>query len=263
MAEAETDLWDLTMKASWALMKAPQYEGRSSSSQERDIAMRLRESIRFRQSGVRFHQQQLLPLSEFHRKRLPSKDFHFDPQVMFAATWQLQYLFDDIVFSVISGFDYLANAVWFGFHRSNHWRRKWNRLVQVLRDPEVERRMTGGVRMHDSATARAVLEAHSAIVDSLYGYRSDLIHVAIDSSGASASMNWGQEGDLSYGLLVTAPENFLKNCGKGVGLADSSEASLLDAAEALVRTSEGHNRAILMALCADLDPDNLPLSIVG
>lgn len=118
MTDKGSDLWDLALKASWALMKAPQYEGRSSTKEERDIAMLLRDSIRFRHSAARFHRDQVQPLNEHHRAKLPGPDIRLDPQVMFGATWQLQYLFDDVVFNIISGFDYVANAVWFGFHRS-------------------------------------------------------------------------------------------------------------------------------------------------
>lgn len=122
--------------------------------------------------------------------------------------------------------------------------------------------MTGAVRMDGSETQRAVVSAHEDLVDNLYGYRSDLIHVSIDASGASASMAFDQ-GAVSYQLDVTAPKNFMKRCAKGVGLEHGEAPSLLAAADALIATSERHSAAILTALCNDLDPDNQPLSIVG
>lgn len=241
-------------------MKSPQYRGRTASRQERETAILLRESIRFRISALQFHLQQIPPMAEHHRQTLAARGPDLDTQVIFSASWQQQYVFDDLVFHAISAFDYIANAVWLGFHGTNHWRRKWNLLVRAARDADVEANLAGASRINGTPTGREILSAHTSLVDRLYAYRSDLIHVAIDSTSGRANARFARD-DVEYALHIRAPKTFHRKFAGILSLPEAEECSLGVAAEALVQGVMVRASSILKALIADVDPEDQPLTL--
>src|SRR5690606_829711 len=108
------------MHANYVERRAPEMPNgkiRGLEANARDIAARLRDSIWSRFESLRFHHGLMISVREQQARRLSeSSDHNARSNAILTASWRAHYLFDDLVFNAASLFDYLGNAVWFGFH---------------------------------------------------------------------------------------------------------------------------------------------------
>ena len=75
------------------------------------------------------------------------------------------YLFDDIIFNLLSMFDYISAMIGFMFENKYY---KWNSLVKSARN--------NNTAIGNEMFAKDIVKLHSDWVDPLLQYRSDLIH---------------------------------------------------------------------------------------
>lgn len=247
------------MKANYVERSAPEMLGgkiKGPPPQARDIAVQIRDSIWPRFGSLRFHYSLLERVHEGHLSALygaesGSRD-EFD--VLWDAAWNEQFLFDDLVFNAASFFDYLASAIWFGFHGQNHIKKNWGDATSAARNPEREPESKNGPSIYDSRTGEKILNADRHFVGDLYGYRADLIHHKSDAGAASSGFRL-DAGQLTSELSVTLPGNYAKEVKALVpdpGGTDK-EPELLDAAEHLILNVGAVGLDLMATLQSELD----------
>jgi len=188
-----------------------------------DIAVALRDSIWARFDSLRFHDQLITQVLGGIAERVQSAtddDQRFN--AVWTASWHAHYLLDDLVFNAASLFDYIGNAVWFGFHGQNHIKKKWKKTYQAAKSSAVEKKLPGGPKIYSSATGAVVLDAHADLVNDLYEYRSDLIHNRLDGPEVFRTEFW--RDSLRPEFTLPLPEGFSRRLGKTVGRSGGGAA---------------------------------------
>lgn len=222
LSELTAELLEAVQTTAYALMKAnyiekpaPELPGgtiKGLGPRARDAAVEIRDSIRARFESLSFHYHLLVRIHEGHSQALEDRapaSSEEDFPGLWQAAWQEQFLFDDLVFNAASLFDYLACAIWFGFHGRNHRKKKWNDVTSAAREPGREPDPKDGPSIHGSLTGRKALAADRDFVGDLAGYRADLIHHRVDAGTASSRYKHDGE-DLAADLSVSLPANYAK-----------------------------------------------------
>lgn len=135
-----------------------------------DPAIYLRDSMLYRAESVGFHND----LLKVHfdgltaRANVDPVGIQDDRHFLYDCQRVFTFLSDDLLFNVISLFDYTANLVSFVLAGPNAHTRKWNGTVRALRDPNS--------LLNTTASAATMIQLHSEWVDKLHGSRSKIIH---------------------------------------------------------------------------------------
>lgn len=249
------------MKANYVEQSAPFLPGGTVEGlrpQARDVAVEIRDSIRARFESLSFHHHLLARVHQGHAKALEGTPGSSEEEFrgLWRAAWQEQFLFDDLVFNAASLFDYLACAIWFGFHGRNHRKKKWNDVTSAAREPGREPDRKDGSSIHGSLTGRKALAADRDFVGDLSGYRADLIHHRVDAGKASSGYKVKGE-DLAAELSVSLPANYAKAVKALVPEVETTESDpeLTDAGAHLIARVGRVTLELLEALQDDLDWD--------
>lgn len=256
------------MKANYVERNAREIPGgkiRGLTTEASTIASSLRDSIWARFDSLRFHYGLISNVERQFKTRLDrgaDDKERFD--IIWAALWHSQYLFDDAVFNVASLFDYLGNAVWFAFHGQNHIKKKWKRTYQAAKRPGLEAKMKGKTKIHGSRTGNAVLEAHRELVDKLYEYRSELIHNRMDGPQIYKTQFWQDTWHPDFRLPL--PPNYVRLFHRK-GSTERLEAnsnSIVNGTAALVQSAGDQTLKLLAMLREDIGwTEGEPLTILG
>lgn len=214
------------IKANYVERKAPEMPGgtiRGLEGEARDIACALRDSIWTRFDSLRFHYDLL---ARVRHQTGEVKDAYRDSgfQSTWSAVWHSQYLFDDVIFNAASLFDYLGNAIWFGFHGKNQIKKKWNKAYEAAKGGRLEQGLPRGLRIHGSGTGQLVIASHESLVGALYDYRSDLIHNRMDGPDVFSHAFW--EEQARSGLVLRLPRRYMRQLRRI--LADEENPTRVD-----------------------------------
>lgn len=176
-----------------------------------DEVFRLRDSLFYRLSAVLFHYQ-LLELIDAEGQGRTLADvtvpFFLENQVEKAS-----YVFDDIVFNLMSLFDYTAGLLFYIYYfdhvedletalRAVGWAEIRNQAANANRNISGIR----ANRLHNSEVGPAIMMADESVVEKLRIYRNDIIHNARDKPSGSAKIDWVEERASS--MTITAPVKF-------------------------------------------------------
>jgi len=270
--EMAQELFNSSKETGFALMKAnyvqrdawemPDGKIRGLTREVLAIAVALRDSIWSRFDSLRYHHW-LLTQVAVEARRAGRADNEVAHQVCWSAAWHSHYLFDDIIFNAASLFDYVGNAIWFGFHGPNHIKKKWSKAYEAAARPDLEKSLPRGVRIFGSRTGKSVLVAHRRLVNALYEYRSELIHNRSDGPDVYSFEYW--ERSWEKGFQMPVPTKFRKKLGSLLGAAAQGEDfDMLQFAEALIRRCGEVVIELLENLRSDLgyDPDE-PLTLLS
>lgn len=275
LIELSKEVSDAAQKTSFALMKANTRERKGLDAldgiqavapEERDLAVRVRDSIWLRFDSLRFHYNLLVQIHGGHVEALArTESGPYDHQVLLNAAFQEQFLFDDFVFNSSSLFDYVACAIWFGFHGRNPHKKDWSDTTSAAREEGREPSTKSGRSIHGSRTGKKVLQADRDFVGDLYGYRSDLIHDRIDIGTVSSGYRF-TGGDLAAELTVSVPEDYARDVKALLPPLDDEgeDPELTVAADHLIRRVGAVVLDLLEALREDLDWDeDEPFMMLG
>jgi hypothetical protein len=158
----------------------------------RDSVLYRFESLAYHVDLVRAREQQCL--SEF-RADMFRRDM---VEVVRWASRDVKFLLDDIVFSTVSLFDYLGNAIGFLILKEPIANRKWRGIVKWA-DCESS---------HVLATAKTVCRLNEEWIRGVADYRNSLIHAASDTAGGRGQYQI-EDGRASLELRLTAPQAFV------------------------------------------------------
>ena len=280
MSESPASLSDLASQvlasaksAGFALMKAnyverharelPGGKVRGLAPEAREIAVALRDSIWTRFDSLRFHHNLMIRVDGSRQQQLNGMNNSVDGfDAIWGASMHSHYLFDDLVFNAASLFDYLGNSIWFGFHGQNYIKKKWSKVYEAAKRPDLEEGLSLKTRIYGSRTGTLILEAHDALVGDLYGYRSELIHIRADGPDVFSSRFW--EESSRSGFRLPLPKAYMRRL-RGLVAADAQDqVDMLAGAEHLIRRIGAVTLSLLETLRYDLGwKEGEALTILG
>lgn len=174
----------------------------------------LRESVLYRFESLGRH-------LEIMRQRLDAwlrtaqsgsrRNEHYE--IILWGSRDLKFLFDDLVFSTVSLFDYTGSMIGFVVHAEKR-NIKWGGIRQCAshrigndKTPMVPEHN----RIFDSVIGQMALEINSTWLKALSDYRNALIHERSDTAGGEIIERWEAETDSStVHIYVTAPDEFTR-----------------------------------------------------
>ena len=142
-----------------------------------DYMIILRDSIQYKFRSILFHRYIFKQVIDSFNKQL-SKDYNHNKhhELFYSCTEQAMYVVDDIIFHLISLFDYLGNLVGFLFYGDNKRRIKWDGIVRCCKNPEWENNNTGSNKINRSNVSIIVQILERKILQKLREFRAELIH---------------------------------------------------------------------------------------
>lgn len=132
-----------------------------------------RNALNYRMTSVQWHLSQLSTIENQIKAEISVLDAHTDEVDVALKYHQLSsFYFDDIVFNIISLFDYLAALLSLIFTNNKSKRFKWNPLIKSFNSTDYGFPLTKGL----------LLEKHKECINKLAAYRSGVYHETKDSS---------------------------------------------------------------------------------
>lgn len=127
----------------------------------------VRESLFYRIIAIRYHVNILINQRKGINSQIVEhiKNGTADPFSIENLIIHQYYLFDDIIFNLLSMFDYISAMIGFMFDNRYY---KWNSLVRSARDKKTT--------IGKEEFSEEIVKLHSNWVDALLNYRGDLIH---------------------------------------------------------------------------------------
>ena len=201
-----------------------------------DAVVRPVRDLNYRFSSVAFHLHLMRENTDRHLAACAKG--RNQKQILINVAHEQLYLLDDVVVGCVSMFDYwagFAGTVLLGPGRGS----KWNALHNLCggtppRLPDPRRKA-----LRESRTAREVQCLQKDWVDSLMGYRSDMIHVAAEKPDARVVNHMTPNSPTLVELIIPLPSGLAKRLPlSGLGVT-GREPNILDGAVALFeRTHE-------------------------
>lgn len=229
---------------------------------DKDLVMRLRDSLMFRSEALFWHAAFLPVLRNSGNRRLSEvkqqteEEFH----LLMSVGSEQQFLFDDLIFNALALFDYIGNLVGFAFYGEQRKKAKWDRIQKYARDEVYEARHHPAARIARSRAGVRIRAAHTELVEDLSDYRADLIHYEALVGTGTYRIDFHREGRRAD-LRVVVPASFAKRFTVPGFEADPAKAPLIDAAAWIERVVTATAIEILRELERDLreeaglDPD--------
>lgn len=261
LVDVARDTAFVLMRANYSVIRASEVPGgklRGLRNQESQLAIRIRESILHRFDALVFHRHLVEKYYdgavEELKRRGPHPSGHYE--LVYASVHRLQMLFDSLVFHSVSLFDYLGNSVWFGFHGSNHVKKKWKGAYGAAKTGKDERDIKRDLMIQGSETGKVVLEEHDGFVRDLRDYRAALFHYGSDDPRGGLSQSFSSSGWQPH-LHAFLPADYVAGVRSLVGddKGDGDDMLLVDGADGLVQRVGQSAIRVLRTLSSDLDFD--------
>lgn len=175
---------------------------RAAKEKQRQIAM-LRDNLSYRLASVRWHYNYLRQLHmQLEAQFLPAYRAEGEStSFLLRAVHQVYFVFDDLIFNLVSCFDYIARLIGVLTVGQKGVTLKWSGLVKSARSckPALAR----------NGLAQLILDWEREFVDPLQKYRGDLVHRKRIMGAIEASVRYG-EGGLSPSVVVGVPDTLAK-----------------------------------------------------
>jgi len=200
----------------------------------------LRDNLSYRLVSVRWHYNYLCQL---HRQL----DGQFLPALaaegestsfLLRAAHQTSFVFDDIIFNLVSCFDYIARLVGFLMLGDKAAGLKWNGLVNSARD--------SGNRLLSGEFAELVVRWNRDLVNPLQKYRGDLIHRERMMGNIEGSVQFGKD-TMSASVVVSVPDALAKVLTGKASFRSSETPDVLSGAGVLIERAVGCGTELVRA----------------
>jgi len=199
---------------------------RAARGKQRLIAD-LRHNLSYRLASVRWHYNYLCQL---HRQL----DGQFLPALaaegestsfLLGAAHQTYFVFDDIIFNLVSCFDYIARLAGFLMLGDKGVGLKWNNLVNSASDSSHS--------LSKGELAKLVVRWHKDLVNPLQEYRGDLIHRKRMMGDVKGSFHFSK-GTTSSSVVVSVPDALAKVLTGNASFRSSEAPDVLSGAGVLI-----------------------------
>ena len=165
------------------------------------IKYKHRESLYYRMNSIIFHLQLLIFVKNQGINILNKNIGNNNPVLLRNVIDELYYVFDDLIFNILSLIDYLGNFIGYVYINKQNRKITWNRVVKTCRDQSNE--------LSNKELNKYIISVDKRLVNHLYEYRSILIHYNKDGSNAEHSTHFDSKG-INHTLNVEAPNLFVK-----------------------------------------------------
>lgn len=173
----------------------------------------LRDSILYRLSSLGWHIHNLCKQhSQFEKAFRTNPD---DNELYYAKTFQ-SFGFDDLIFNLMSLYDYYANFLGFLLINENKKRIGWGGLAKSAMDKSNQFSL--------KLIASDIAKHENGWVKRLSAYRAEVIHYNSQEGEGKMHISWRQGEEVEYSLLWSIPEKLVKKlglnapCHDGVGI---------------------------------------------
>jgi len=217
-----------------------------------DLCLTLRDNVLYRAKSIRYH---LLMLSNFEKsvtKQFMADQFDYKKRVdlmMYSVETQL-FLLDDIVFHLISLFDYIGNLIGFTYYGEHRIKIKWKGIVKWCKNAPLEKKKTGKINVNNSLVSNLILKYQQSLVYRLEEYRACLFHYGKDTTRSQATINIMKPNESRVATEI--PKDFQKWIKQFANVSEENEATLCHAAMWLVIESFTAANEIIMLLQKEL-----------
>lgn len=170
------------------------YSNKISGTLKNERLFILRDSICNRIDSVIFHYE---ILNKVNRPDLNFSGNHFGTHLAMEISRKQNYIFDSIIFNLISSFDYIASLINFTFQKNkDNWKSTWNKLENKARCNNDYKSLE---------ISKFIVESNKKWVSKLNDYRAALIHYEGENLGYKQTV-FPVIGQTK--ILVYAPTNF-------------------------------------------------------
>lgn len=233
-------------------------EGDFGKQEQWEPCMILRNSLLYRITCINFHLNLLFQLDKHTLKQLSSILFNKEKEIEIIKLGgdQQLFFFDDIVFHIISLFDYLGNLTGFLFYGEERMRLKWKGVVRCCKHSTWEKNNMGREKIKNSNTHSVILKHQNELLLRLEEYRASLFHYRRDDAKRKVTTTLSDPIEKTYKMestfTVTMPKDFKKWIRQLAQKSKEKELTLIEAASWLVRQSFIAANEIITALLQDL-----------
>lgn len=223
-----------------------------TQKKEFELCIRLRDSIGYRIGCVNFHLKGLLQFEQQLSNKIQSNPFDIEMQnnLLFYSGEQQLFLLDDIVFHLISLFDYLGNLTGFRYYGEQRAKLKWKGIVSWCNNADLEKRKTSKIDLNNSVICPIILKHQQSLVYRLEEYRASLFHYGKDTVKSQVTMNLVSPQKSKF--TVAVPKDLQKWIKELAIQSKEEELTLSDAAMWLIKESFVDANEILSLMVQEL-----------
>jgi len=222
----------------------------SSKKREYDLCMSLRESVLYRIECINYHLGMLLQLDKQVADKIRSVpiDIEMQNDLLVRSGNYLLFFLDDLVFHIVSLFDYLGNLIGFSFYGED--KKAWKGVKSYCDSRNREKNDWGEEKIKNSRVCPVVLKYQRELMNKLEAYRAERFHYKKDSAEREISINLMNLAESKF--RVEIPNKLKTWFKKNVPNADT----IIDAAVWLVKKSFSGINEILIKLRQELKKDS-------
>jgi hypothetical protein len=203
-----------------------------------EFCVDLLDSIQYRVESVSYHLGYLRIINKGMTEQLiasfPSDD-DLDKFLMMRGADIPRFFFDDIVFNLMSLFDYMGNLFWFSFSGKSGRCKQWGGVLEECEKAISGKGKVGNNESEDLMVCRLIIKYHKDLVKSLAKYRGKLIHFKKDPTKSQISTDFSHPEKSEF--TVFAPEEFINEFEELVELSKERELTLVETAAWIIKKS--------------------------
>jgi len=217
-----------------------------------DFMITLRDGISYKLKCIYLHLDFLKQIGDGHNKKLANtKDSIKQTQLFYRCVEEHMFLVEDIIFHLISLFDYLGNLIGYLYYGDSKRKIKWKGIMTCCRKPEWERKETGSEKIYKSSASEYLIDINDKIISKLQEYRAELIHYKYDLPSGKMSINIF-EHDFSQFSVYTPKELLKIICAIDNEIKKDDKVKIYDALSILLKSISLKTCKIVDYLTSDL-----------
>lgn len=199
------------------------YSNKITGKITNDRYYQIRDSITLRIESIVFHYNLLNSIHSPSKKIITNEIFPLGTDII---PLRQKFLFDSIIFNLISVFDYLSCLINFIIEKNkDKWKKPWNKLEHWSRCNDKFKGTKLGLK---------IIEINKDWVSNLNDYRNELIHYQTENLGSNESYDL-MNAELD--ILVIAPNQLKRFFKQLTDMADKNEYNINSVTLWLIKTS--------------------------
>jgi hypothetical protein len=201
----------------------------------------VRDSIIYRGWAINWHFELLCNQRDSLNRELRGRiqEALYSPEPLIHARAKQFFVFDDLIFNVISLFDYIGNLIGFIYLGGSKLRLKWNGAFNAASDASNP--------VSRAAVAELIRRNHKDWLNNLQAVRSDLTHFKMNLGRATQNINF-KASDIETAFHITLPPSLITQLPFLRFEGSDIEVELVEGAAMLIRKAFQNGQEILSCL---------------
>jgi len=224
-----------------------------SPGKEKDLKFCLDslDSIGYRVGSISYHLGLLRKIDKGMTEQLLKDFFSVDKKdsqsyLMIYGSDIQRFIFDDIVFNLMSLFDYIGSLFWFSLSgkrgRCIQWSKAWEKTKKAISG----KGKAGNIKPEDLMVCKLILKFHQDLVNDIAQYRGKLIHFKKDRTQSQILTDLSDIRRSKF--IVFAPVEFINKFEELVNLSKKRDLTLVETVAWIIKESLTAVNEILSAL---------------